>query len=142
MQLYIGADHTGYEMKKSLKEYLEKKGHDVIDLGVFSTDSVDYPDIAREVCEKVIENPGAKGALICGTGIGMQMAANKLPGIRATVAVDENMAEMSRRHNDANVITVGGKTTTLEMAEKIVDKFLSTEFEAEERHVRRVKKMG
>lgn len=142
MDLYIGADHVGYEMKKSLKEYLEKKGHDVIDLGTFSTDSVDYPDIAREVCEKVIENPGAFGVLICGTGIGMQMAANRLPGIRATVAMDEKMAEMSRKHNDANVITVGGRMTTLEMAEKIIDKFLATEFENEERHVRRVKKMG
>jgi ribose 5-phosphate isomerase B len=142
MQLYIGADHAGYEMKNSLKEYLIGKGHDVIDLGTFSNDSVDYPDIAREVCEKVVENTGAFGVLVCGTGIGMQMVANKLPGIRATVANNENMAEMSRKHNDANVITIGGRTTDLELAKKIIGKFLETKFEAEERHVRRVKKIG
>lgn len=141
MNLYIGSDHAGYSMKNSLKEYLIGAGHDVVDLGAFSEDSVDYPDIAREVSEKVLENPGAKGVLICGTGIGMQMTANKLKGIRATVATNEGMAEMSRKHNDANVITLGGRTTDLELAKKIVDKFLSTEFENEERHVRRVKKI-
>jgi len=128
-------------MKNSLKEYLIGAGNDVVDLGAFSEDSVDYPDIAREVSEKVLENPGAFGVLICGTGIGMQMTANKLRGIRATVATNENMAEMSRKHNDANVITLGGRTTDLELAKKIVDKFLGTEFEAEERHVRRVGKI-
>jgi len=141
MNLYIGSDHAGYSMKNSLKEYLIGKGNDVVDLGAFSEDSVDYPDIAREVSEKVLENPGALGVLICGTGIGMQMTANKLKGIRATVATNENMAEMSRKHNDANVITLGGRTTDLELAKKIIDKFLATEFENEERHVRRVKKI-
>ncbi|HPU94669.1 MAG TPA: ribose 5-phosphate isomerase B [Candidatus Gracilibacteria bacterium] len=141
MQIYIGSDHGGYEMKNSLKDYLVSKGNDVTDLGCFSTDSIDYPDIAREVAEKVTENPGSRGVLICGTGIGMQIAANKIPGIRATVATDEHMAEMSRKHNDANVITLGGRTTEMEMAKKIVDKFLSTDFENEERHVRRVEKM-
>lgn len=141
MNLYIGSDHAGYSMKNSLKEYLIGAGHDVVDLGAFSEDSVDYPDIAREVSEKVLENPGAFGVLICGTGIGMQMTANKLRGIRATVATNEGMAEMSRKHNDANVITLGGRTTDIELAKKIVDKFLATEFEAEERHVRRVRKI-
>lgn len=142
MQIYIGSDHAGYDMKNALKKHLIEGAHDVTDLGCFSTDAVDYPDIAREVCEKVSENSGAKGVLICGTGIGMEMTANKVPGIRATVATDENMAEMSRKHNDANVITLGGRTTELEMAKKIVDKFMTTEFENEERHVRRVKKIG
>jgi len=141
MNLYIGSDHAGYSMKNSLKEYLVERGHDVVDVGTFSEDSVDYPDIAREVSEKVLENPGAFGVLVCGTGIGMQMTANKLKGIRATVATNENMAEMSRKHNDANVITLGGRTTELELAKKIIDKFLATEFENEERHVRRVRKM-
>lgn len=141
MQIYIGSDHGGYEMKNSLKDYLVSKGNDVTDLGCFSTDSIDYPDIAREVAEKVTENPGSRGVLICGTGIGMQIAANKIPGIRATVATDEHMAEMSRKHNDANVITLGGRTTEMEIAKKIVDKFLSTDFENEERHTRRVEKM-
>lgn len=128
-------------MKNSLKDYLIDRVHDVTDLGCFSTDSIDYPDIAREVAEKVAENPGSRGVLICGTGIGMQIAANKIPGIRATVATDEHMAEMSRKHNDANVITLGGRTTEMEMAKKIVDTFLSTNFENEERHTRRVEKM-
>jgi len=141
MNLYIGSDHGGYEMKNLLKKHLEDAGHDVLDLGSFSEDSVDYPDIAREVCEKIMENPESFGVLVCGTGIGMQMTANKIPGIRATVATDENMAEMSRKHNDANVITLGGRTTDIELAKKIVDKFLSTSFEKEERHVRRVKKI-
>ncbi len=141
MQIYIGSDHGGYEMKNSLKDYLIDRVHDVTDLGCFSTDSIDYPDIAREVAEKVAENPGSRGVLICGTGIGMQIAANKIPGIRATVATDEHMAEMSRKHNDANVITLGGRTTEMEMAKKIVDTFLSTNFENEERHTRRVEKM-
>jgi len=142
MQIYIGSDHGGYEMKNTLKEYLVAGGHDVTDLGCFSTDAIDYPDIAREVCEKVWENPDSRGVLVCGTGIGMQMAANKIPGIRATVATDENMAEMSRRHNNANIITLGGRTTEIDMAKKIVDKFMTTDFENEERHVRRVAKIG
>ena len=142
MNLYIGSDHGGYEMKGELKDHLEAAGHDIVDLGTFSEDSVDYPDVAREVCEKVLENPDAFGVLVCGTGIGMQMTANKLPGIRATVATDENMAEMSRRHNNANVLTRGGRTTSLEKAKAIVDAFLSAKFEeGEERHVRRVGKI-
>mgnify|MGYP001490618322 CR=1 FL=1 len=141
MNLYIGSDHAGYQMKNLLKQHLIDVGHDVVDIGAFSEDSIDYPDVAREVSEKVVENPGTFGVLVCGTGIGMQISANKVPGIRATVATDENMAEMSRKHNDANVITLGGRTTSIEVAKKIVDKFLSTSFEDEERHARRVKKM-
>ena len=142
MKLYIGSDHGGYEMKGQLVEHLKGAGHDVTDLGCFSEDAIDYPDIAREVSEKVLENPGAFGVLVCGTGIGMQMSANKFKGIRSTVATDENMAEMSRRHNNANILALGGRTTELDVAKGIVDKFLSTDFEeGEERHVRRVGKM-
>ncbi|MFA4891188.1 MAG: ribose 5-phosphate isomerase B [Candidatus Gracilibacteria bacterium] len=142
MNLYIGSDHGGYKMKGQLRDYLVEGGHEVIDLGCFSEEAVDYPDIAREVCEKVVENPGSLGILVCGTGIGMQMVANKLKGIRATVATDENMAEMSRRHNNANVLTLGGRTTKLAKVRAIVDAFLGAKFEeGEERHVRRVKKI-
>jgi ribose 5-phosphate isomerase B len=142
MKLYIGSDHGGYEMKGQLVEHLKGAGHDVTDLGCFSEDAIDYPDIAREVCEKVVGNAEAKGVLVCGTGIGMEMSANKFKGIRSTVATDENMAEMSRRHNDANVITLGGRTTDLEKAKGILDKFVSTDFEKDqERHVRRVGKI-
>jgi len=142
MNLYLGSDHGGYKLKGELADYLKEAGHEVVDLGVFNGDSIDYPDIAREVAEKVIENPGAFGLLVCGTGIGMQMSANKFKGIRSTVATDEHMAEMSRKHNNANILTLGGRTTDLEKAKTILDKFLSTDFEeGEERHVRRVAKM-
>jgi len=146
MLIYLGSDHGGYEMKNALVDYLgstDGGGHDVVDLGCFSMDAIDYPDMAREVCEKVIVNPDSRGVLVCGTGIGMEISANKFDGIRATVATDENMAEMSRRHNNANVITLGGRTTDIELAKKIVTKFLATDFESgEERHVRRVGKMN
>lgn len=129
-------------MKGDLRDYLKENGHAVVDLGCFSEDAVDYPDIAREVCEKVIENPGAFGVLVCGTGIGMQMVANKIKGIRATVATDENMAQMSRKHNNANVLTLGGRTTSMDKARLIVDAFLNSSFdEGEERHLRRVEKI-
>lgn len=146
MLIYLGSDHGGYEMKNALVDYLGSEGgggHDVVDLGCFSMDAIDYPDMAREVCEKVAINPDSRGILVCGTGIGMEISANKIDGIRATVATDENMAEMSRRHNNANVITLGGRTTDVELAKKIVAKFLTTDFESgEERHVRRVEKMN
>lgn len=139
--IYLGSDHAGYQMKNMLKEYIEQK-YPVTDLGTFSEASFDYPDIAREVGEKVLENKDSLGILLCGSGIGVCMAANKLKGIRAANCTDEHMAEMARRHNDANVLTIGARITNPELAKKIVDKFLTTDFESgEERHVRRVQKM-
>jgi ribose 5-phosphate isomerase B len=142
VRVYIGADHAGFEMKAQLHEYLESEGYNVIDLGCFTPEACDYPDIAREVGEKAAENHGAMGILLCGSGIGMEMAANKVKGVRATVLTDENMADTARRHNNANVATIGSRNTDLESAKKILMKFLTTEFEAgEERHVRRVQKI-
>ena len=144
--VYIGSDHAGFSAKGELRKYLIESGREVTDLGCFSEDSVDYPDIAREVGEKVLETPESLGVLLCGTGIGMSMAANKLRGIRAALCVDENSAEMARRHNDANIVAIGARTTSLDMAKKILDKFLTTKFEGEEvageRHLRRVEKMN
>jgi ribose 5-phosphate isomerase B len=141
--VYMGSDHAGYAAKNDLKPFVKNLGFDVTDLGCFSEVSVDYPDIAREVGEKVLETEGAMGILICGTGIGMSMAANKLRGIRAAMVTDVNTAEMTRRHNDANVLAMGSRTTDVEMMKKIVEKFLKTDFEKDqERHVRRVEKMG
>lgn len=140
--IYIGSDHAGYEMKTALKAFLDGQKNEYVDLGVFSTDSADYPDIAREVSEKVSENSGAFGILICGTGTGMSMAANKLPGIRAAVATSEVMAEMARQHNDANILTLGGRLTDQALAEKMVKIFLETPFDGGERHVRRIQKMS
>lgn len=143
--VYIGSDHAGFANKNELKKYLVETGREVTDLGCFSEESVDYPDIAREVGEKVLESPGSFGVLLCGTGIGMSMAANKLHGIRAALCNDENAAEMARRHNDANVLTMGARTTETGALKKILEKFLIVKFEgafpAGERHLRRVAKM-
>lgn len=139
--VYFGSDHAGYNLKNQLVDYLKGKGYRAVDLGVFSEESVDYPDIAREVGEKVRENHGAKGVLVCGTGIGMCMVANKIKGIRAANCENEQCVQMSRRHNDANILCLGGRVLPLEEAKKLVDIFLTEKFEDEERHVRRVKKI-
>ena len=139
MEVYIGSDHAGYNLKKSVKEHLEQKGIKVIDLGCFSSEkSVDYPVIAREVCEKVLEYPNSMGIMICGTGQGSAMACNRFKGIRAALCTSVELAEMARRHNYANVLCMGERTTPVEEALKIVDKFLETKPDPEERHKRRI----
>lgn len=142
-RLYIGSDHAGFEAKEVLHTYLNSmEGYSVTDLGCFSEDPCDYPDIAREVGEKVIEVDGSQGILLCGSGVGMAMAANKLKGVRAAVAMNEHIAEMSRKHNDANILVLAAREQDDVEIKAIVDKFLATDFEAgEERHVRRVKKI-
>ncbi len=139
--LYVGSDHAGYNAKTKLKTYLEGKGFHVTDLGCFSEDPCDYPDIAREVAEKMLEDPSARGILICGSGIGVGIAANRFKKIRAVTAANVGLAEMGRKHNDANVLTMGARTTSDEEIEKITEKFLNTDFEGEERHERRRDKM-
>ena len=141
--VYIGSDHAGYEAKNELRDKLMTNDDlDVVDLGCFSIDPCDYPDIAREVSEKVLEHEEARGILVCGTGEGMAMSANKLKGIRAAHATSEELAEMSRKHNDANVIAMGARISKVDEMEKMVDVFLKTDFEKDqERHVRRVKKI-
>jgi ribose 5-phosphate isomerase B len=142
IEIYIGSDHAGYEMKEVLKKYIgEKPEFKVIDLGAFSHDSIDYPDIAREVCEKIVDEKDSLGILICGTGIGMMMSANKRVGIRAAVCTVELMAKMARLHNDANVLCLGSRVIGVDLAKHIVDTFLTTKFEKDERHVRRIGKM-
>lgn len=144
-QIFIGSDHGGFKLKGEVKDHLESAGYHVTDLGCFSEDPCDYPDVAREVSEKVLEHEkqGALGIVMCGSGIGVSIAANKLQGIRAALAVNEKMAEMSRRHNNANVLAMPGREVNAEDLKKIVDKFLSTDFEKDaERHVRRVEKLN
>lgn len=142
MRIYIGSDHAGFHLKDVLKTFIQQNVEcELLDLGAFSEESVDYPDIAREVAEKVVENPGAFGILICGTGIGMCIAANKHKGIRGVDAMSEQMAEMGRKHNDANVLCLGARILQPEMAQQIVKTFLTTAFEAEERHKRRIGKL-
>ena len=140
--VYLGGDHAGFEAKGKLKEFLETEGYHVTDLGTFSEDSIDYPDISREVGEKVIEHEDAFGILLCGSGVGVCMAANKVRGVRAALANNEELAEMSRKHNNANILTMGSRLTSQEDLNKIALKFLTTAFEKDhERHVRRVKKL-
>lgn len=141
MKVYLGSDHAGYVLKDQLKEHLSKGAHEVLDLGVFNAEvKVDYPDLAREVGEKVRENGNSLGILVCGTGIGVAIAANKLKGIRAANVHDVTEARYARLHNDANVLTVGARTLGPETAKEMADVFLSTVFEGG-RHEERVKKI-
>ncbi len=128
-------------MKEGLKDWLEQNGYEYTDLGCFNEDSCDYPDIAWEVCEKVAAEDESKGVLVCGTGLGMSMAANKYKGIRAAMCMTEYMAEMAREHNNAQVICFGGRTTEQDLAEKMLRKFLDTKFSGVERHQLRVEKI-
>ncbi len=139
--VYIGSDHAGYQLKEELKKFMTEKGFKFLDLGCFSMDAIDYPDIAREVTEKIIDEKGALGVLICGTGIGMMMSANKRSGIRAAVCTHELMAKMARLHNDANVLCLGSRIIGSELSEHILETFLTTEFENEERHNKRIAKI-
>jgi ribose 5-phosphate isomerase B len=141
MDIYVGSDHAGYNLKQAVKKHLEEKGNKVIDLGSFSPDDpVDYSDIAREVAEKIQENQDAFGIIICGTGQGSAMAANRHKKVRAALCDTVELAEMSRRHNYANVLCMGERTTDQALALQIVDKFLETEPDSDERHKRRIEK--
>jgi ribose 5-phosphate isomerase B len=141
MKYYIGADHAGIEIKKFVKELFEARGHEVEDLGPDTTDRVDYPDYAAKVCEAVLADDGSKGILICGSGIGMSMAANKFDGIRAALCHNEYSAMMARQHNDANVLCMGERVSGYGMVEAIVDAWNSNEFEGG-RHAGRVEKIN
>jgi len=141
MLIAVGSDHRGIEHKKFVMRCLTELGLEGLDFGSFSAEPVDYPDIAADVGKAVSSGGAVYGILICGTGIGMMMSANKRKGIRATICTNELMATASRLHNDANVLCLGSKIIDLEMAKKILEIFLKTEFEGEEKHVRRLKKM-
>jgi len=136
----LGADHAGFPLKEDLKTWLIGRGYDVVDLGTQSAESVDYPDYAVGVGSAVTAGKADRGILVCGTGIGMAMAANKLPGVRAAACSDAFTARMSREHNDANVLALGARITSREAAIEIVELWLATEF-AGGRHARRVDKI-
>ncbi len=140
MIVFIGSDHGGYEMKEQIKSFLAELDVEIEDFGTHSTESCDYPDIAQKVALNVIKN-NSKGVLICGSGIGMSISANKIKGIRCALCHDAYTAEFARRHNDANIIAFGGRTTGLEIAKQMVKIFLFTEFDGG-RHQRRVEKIG
>ena len=136
--LAIGCDHGGYELKQEILKYLEKEGFEVRDFGCFSAEAVDYPAIGKAVAHAVADGECEKGILICGTGIGISIAANKVKGIRAALCSDCFSAEATRLHNDANILAMGGRVVGPGLAVKIVDTFLHTEFSGEERHARRI----
>ena len=136
----IGSDHGGFELKAAVIEFLQKKNIEFKDMGCYDKNSVDYPDIAEVTCKKVVSGECEFGILICGTGIGISIAANKIDGIRAALCHSEYDAKMTRAHNNSNVLCMGGRTTGVEIALVMVDAFLSGEFEGG-RHAGRVEKI-
>lgn len=135
----LGCDHGGYELMQEVKAYLDKAGVEYKEFGCFSTEAVDYPVYARKVADAVLDGSCEKGILICGTGIGISIAANRIPGIRAALCSDCFSAEATRLHNDANILAMGGRVVGPGLAVKIVDTFLNTPFSGEERHARRIR---
>jgi ribose 5-phosphate isomerase B len=140
MKFYIATDHAGVDLKDYTVELLKEKGHEVIDLGPYKKDRVDYPDFAHKVAKSVLEDKGTQGILICGSGIGMSMAANRHEGIRAALCHDAYTAEVARGHNDANILCFGERIVGRGVAENILDAWLRSSFDGG-RHCGRVEKI-
>ena len=141
MKIAIGCDHGGFNLKNTVIKHLEEKGIEVKDFGTYSTDSCDYPDISIQVAEAVAKKEFEYGILICGTGIGISIAANKVPGIRCAVVSDTFSAKMSKAHNNANMLSLGERVLGKGLALEIVEAWINTEFEGD-RHQRRVDLLG
>ncbi|MDO8526936.1 MAG: ribose 5-phosphate isomerase B [Deltaproteobacteria bacterium] len=139
-KIAIGSDHAGFQLKEILKSYLQSEGHEVLDFGCPSEESCDYPDYAAKVAHAVAEGKAERGVLVCGTGIGMCMTANKIKGIRAAVLRTFDDARLSREHNDANIACLGGRITAVHQAQSLLDTFLKTPFQGG-RHAARVQKI-
>lgn len=140
MKIAIASDHAGFNYKKEISEFIKEKGHQVLDFGTYSEESVDYPDFAFPAAEAVASLVADYGILICGTGIGMSIVANKVTGIRAALCMTPYMAEMARKHNNANVICFGARTTKLEDIYQMLDIFLTEDFLGD-KHMIRVEKI-
>jgi len=141
MKIAIGADHAGFELKEKFRQKLAKDGYEVVDFGTDSEQSADYPDYAQRVAREVGEGRADRGVLVCGTGVGMAMAANKIAGVRAAPLWSEDEARLAREHNDSNVATFGARLMEDARAAELMDVFLNTEF-AGGRHARRVAKIA
>jgi ribose 5-phosphate isomerase B len=141
MKIAIGADHAGFALKEQLRADLSAEGHEVMDFGTDSSESVDYPDYAQKVGREVSTGRVDRGVLVCGTGIGMEIAANKIEGVRAASAQSEEETRLCRAHNDANVVTFGARLIGYDLARKLLDIFLNTSFEGG-RHARRIAKIA
>ncbi len=137
MNIVIGCDHGGFEHKNAIKEHLESKGHNVLDCGIYELKSVDYPVIAKKVCEEIVNGKAERGILVCGTGIGMSLTANKIKGIRAAAVSEHFSAKYTRLHNDSNILCLGGRVIGVGTAIELADLFIETEFEGG-RHQKRV----
>jgi ribose 5-phosphate isomerase B len=141
MRIAVGADHRGYSIHNKVVELLQKLGHDVLDMGTYGDDPVDYPDVAASVARLVSNGEVERGILICGTGLGMCIAANKFPNVRAAPCHDDLTAEMSRRHNDLNVLCLSADMLGERLMDRMIELWLTTAFEGG-RHARRVEKIG
>jgi ribose 5-phosphate isomerase B len=141
VRIAIGSDHAGYELKQAVAPMLREDGHEIVDVGTDSEESVDYPDYAAAAARMVGEGDVDRAVIVCGSGVGVSIVANKVDGVRAVNAHDADEAEMSRRHNDANVLTLSGKRLSAADADPIIDRFLETDFEGG-RHARRVQKIA
>jgi len=141
MRLVLGSDHAGYELKKGLAEFLRGLGHEVLDVGTDSTAPVDYPDYAEAVAAAVLDGRAERGVLICGSGVGASVAANKIPGIRAAICHDAYSAHQGVEHDDMNVLVLGSRIIAGELAKDLVRDYLRAKFSGEARHVRRLGKV-
>jgi RpiB/LacA/LacB family sugar-phosphate isomerase len=141
MYLVLGSDHAGFELKQNLAEFLREMGHDVVDVGTHSTAAVDYPDYAEAVANVLRDGRAERGVLICGSGVGASVAANKVPGIRAGLCHDTYSAHQGVEHDDMNVLVLGSRVIGPELAKELVRGFVLARFSGEERHVRRLGKV-
>lgn len=141
MKVAVGSDHAGFPLKEAVVGFLTQHHVSLKDFGAFSPDRMDYPDTGVQVAEAVANGEFDRGILVCGTGIGMSMTANKVPGIRAALCKDTYCASMAREHNDANILVLGGRVTDEETALEITRTFFATEFSGEERHANRIRKI-
>ena len=141
MRIVVGADHAGFDLKQLLAAYLRHRGHEVVDVGTDSDDPVDYPDYAAALSQAILDGRAERGVLICGSGVGSSVAANKIPGIRAGLCHNTYSARQGVEHDDMNVLVLGARVIGTEVARELVDSFLEAKFNGEERHRRRVEKI-
>ena len=141
MRIAVGADHAGFDLKQIIAADLRQRGHDVIDKGTDSTEAVDYPDITEAVCKAVIDRQTERGLVICGSGVGASVSANKIAGIRAGLCHDTYSAHQGVEHDDMNVLVLGARVIGVELARELVGNFLAAKFTGEERHRRRLEKI-
>lgn len=141
-KIYLGSDHGGYKLKQTVMEYLEERDYEVEDLGCNSEDSCDYPEFGKLVAENVVKDAGSLGVVICGSGVGISIAANRVAGARAVLANSTELAELGRQHNGANVLSLGARTQFMDDPIDIVETFLKTEVDESDRHERRRTQLG